>query len=248
MPWDIDLRFPDCLAGIPERIDNVIILVRQDRCDLVRQRVHLERIVFQFHFGMDTSRVNHDVEHFQELNAVLDAPLALGGLHNLGIPVPLHVADRLGPRIVRPYRPPVRIRNRIKQIRRLVDLAFDHVRLVINIKYVPVQPRADQNGWIFGESPVSAKPIDAVCRRFELLDAPVLEHPRLAVLLVIAPPNMEVLIHVPAPVVFELCPEHLRKPGVIFPIGFHHHSARGRVFPQKLVHGIALGIRIPGKP
>ena len=67
------LGAPCALAGIAQRVNDVVVLVLKDRQHRVRQRVDLEAVERQFVNRVLAARMHDDVELLQPLDTILDA-------------------------------------------------------------------------------------------------------------------------------------------------------------------------------
>jgi hypothetical protein len=139
---------------------------------------------------------------------------------------------------------------RVEQGRRVVDLAADLVDLAVDVEGAAVDEAADQRGGVDREAPVGAVVEPGIGRGVERLDPPVAEDPGLAVALVLAEPDVRVLVGVAPPVVLHLLAENVGKPGVLVPVDLAQDGPgrRAALAAEHGVHRVLRRARVPVEP
>ena len=105
---------------------------------------------------------------------------------------------------------------------------------------------ANTNCRVCRKAPVCTKAVDRIGWRVEVLDDPVLEHPRFAIANILALPDVQIFVWIAAQIVFHLVAQNVRKPRVVGIVDLNHDAVARRVAPtQQRFNWVILISRVP---
>jgi hypothetical protein len=104
---------------------------------------------------------------------------------------------------------------------------------MVNVELPASYMAPHQYGWVNCEAPVRAKPVDRIRWCIKLLNAPIPEHPALAVLQIRTLPNVLEFVWIPAHVVFHLVFQDIGEPRVVLKVDLNNDRLRRRIVTTK---------------
>jgi hypothetical protein len=145
--------------------------------------------------------------------------------------------------------PLLAIRDLHEQVRRVSDLTAHHVRLEIDVELPAGDMASNQYGWVNCEAPVRTETVDRIRWCIKLLNAPIPEHPGLAVLQVGTLPNVLEFVRIPSHVVFHLVLQDIGEPRVVLKVDLNNDRLRRRIVTTKQpVDRVCLVSGVPSEP